>query len=389
MAKRKKYPKLPNGYGSIKYLGKNRRNVYAVHPPTTEFSLNGSPKTPKAICYVNDWMVGFAVLTAYHAGKYYPGYEKTLEADAGASGSQIIQTILADYNSTKATAGKLSGARRTFSDVFEEFYRWKYETDQSRKYSVSSMRSTQAAFKNCAQLHALPFADLKYPDLQATVDNCPLKHSSKELIVSLLHQMYAYAEIYEITDKDYSAHVRVREAEDDEHGTPFTDDEIALLWQNKDDSVVGMLLIMIYSGFRILEFVGIEVDLNERYFRGGVKTRASKDRIVPIHPAIYPLVTDRRQCYPENLLGGTPQRFRQHMYTTLDRLGIANSKDGTKHTPHDCRHTFSALCERYGVKENDRKRMLGHAFTGDVTNEVYGHRSVEDLRTEIEKIQTP
>lgn len=62
MARRKKYPKLPNGYGSFKYLGKGRRSPYAVHPPTTEFTLGRVPKTPKALCYVDDWMKGFAVL---------------------------------------------------------------------------------------------------------------------------------------------------------------------------------------------------------------------------------------------------------------------------------------------------------------------------------------
>lgn len=40
MPKRKKYPKLPNGYGSIKRLsGKNRTNPYGVYPPTKEFEL--------------------------------------------------------------------------------------------------------------------------------------------------------------------------------------------------------------------------------------------------------------------------------------------------------------------------------------------------------------
>ena len=34
--KRKKYPKLPNGYGQIRYLGSNRRNPYGVYPPATE-----------------------------------------------------------------------------------------------------------------------------------------------------------------------------------------------------------------------------------------------------------------------------------------------------------------------------------------------------------------
>ena len=69
------------------------------------------------------------------------------------------------------------------------------------------------------------------------------------------------------------------------------------------------------------------------------------------------------------------------MYGALEMLGIE------KHTPHDCRHTFSALCEKYEVQENDRKRMLGHSFGNDITNKTYGHRNLEDLRTEICKIK--
>ena len=72
-------------------------------------------------------------------------------------------------------------------------------------------------------------------------------------------------------------------------------------------------------------------------------------------------------------------KFRNSMYCFLNEVGIE------RHTPHDCRHTFSRLCEKFEVKENDRKRLLGHKFD-DVTNGVYGHRTVEDLREEIEKI---
>ena len=61
--------------------------------------------------------------------------------------------------------------------------------------------------------------------------------------------------------------------------------------------------------------------------------------------------------------------------------------DVYKRQPHDCRHTFSKLCEHFEVKENDRKRMLGHSFKDDITNKIYGHRDLEDLRREIEKIQ--
>ena len=30
--------------------------------------------------------------------------------------------------------------------------------------------------------------------------------------------------------------------------------------------------------------------------------------------------------------------------------------------------------------------MMGHSFKADITNKVYGHRDIEDLRKELEKI---
>ena len=77
----------------------------------------------------------------------------------------------------------------------------------------------------------------------------PRKHSSLELILSLFHQMYAYAEKFELCEKDYSVHVKIKKAEDDEHGVPFSEDELAILWQHKEDPVVEFLLIMCYSGY--------------------------------------------------------------------------------------------------------------------------------------------
>ena len=203
-----------------------------------------------------------------------------------------------------------------------------------------------------------------------------------------MHQMYAYAEIYELCDKDYSVHVRINTEDDDEHGVPFTDDEMKILWENKENNVIQMLLIMCYSGFRITEYSKIAINLDDKSFHGGIKTRSSKIRTVPIYSGIYNMVADRCEKYGiQNILGCQTQKFRKDMNAALSDLGIAIAPTGEKHTPHDCRHTFSALCEKYEVKENDRKRMLGHSFGGDVTNDVYGHRTLEDLRSEIEKIK--
>lgn len=380
MPKRKKHPKLPNGYGSIKFLGSNRRNPYAVHPPTTEFNENGIPQTPKALCYVDDWYKGFAVLTSYKAGTYYPGYEKTLPNTFSVSDSNFINRILSDYNLTKAADERTMVVKKTFAEVFKEFYSWKYEQDQSRNYSKQSKDSTNAAFNNCKAIHSKAFADLRHKDLQNVIDECKLKHSSKELIVSLFKQMYRYAEIYELCDKNYAAHIKINAPEDDEHGIPFTDQEMKILWDHKEHPVAELVLILCYSGFRIGEVKGLYIDTEERYFKGGIKTAAGKNRIVPIHSGIMDLVLNRLQR-DGSLFSTTQNTFRLELYDFLSSVGIK------KHTPHDCRHTFSALCEKYNVLENDRKRMIGHSFGADITNAVYGHRTIDDLRKEIEKIQ--
>ena len=68
-------------------------------------------------------------------------------------------------------------------------------------------------------------------------------------------------------------------------------------------------------------------------------------------------------------LGGRSiSQFRRDMKSTLRKLELP------ERTPHSCRHTFS-------------RRMLGHSFGNDITNGVYGHRTLEELRTEIEKIK--
>lgn len=380
MPKRKKHPKLPNGYGSIKYLGKNRRNPYAVHPPVTDYTDEGVPITPKALCYVDDWMKGFIILTSYKAGTYTKGDERDIILPIDQKSLEIIaQRLLSDYNKAQGIVEEEKAPEKTFAEVYKDFWKYKFENEKGKKLSESSKRSIQAAFKNAKPLHDRPFRELRHDDLQSVVDNCPLKHSSLELIVHLFRQMYAYADIYELCDKDYSAHIKINKEDDDESGVPFTDNDLKILWNNKDDEIVEFILIMCYSGFRIKAYKTLEINMDEKYFKGGVKTKAGKDRVVPIHSAILPLV--KRRLKANGIFPYAYSSFLKDMSNKLSELGIE------KHTPHDCRHTFSALCEKYGVNENDRKRMMGHSFGNDITNAKYGHRTIDDLRGEIEKIK--
>lgn len=352
MTRRKKRMKLPNNFGSIKYLGSGRRNPYGVYPPVTEWTVK-SPVTPKALGYKETWEEAYELLTAYN-----------LERQGKI---QINQNIYIDRTPT-------------FAEVYEDFYQEKFFRSE-KKLSDATRYSTQAAYKNLSSVHNLKMGQIKYDTLQKIINACELKHSSIELMISLLHQIYAYALKYEIIDKNYSQFLYMPKEDDDESGVPFSDEELIILWKNKGDFVTDMILIMCYSGYRIRAYTNIEINLKEKYFKGGVKTRFSKNRIVPIHSAILKFVENRFNG--NDLLGSSINDFRKSMYKRLNELNIE------KHTPHDCRHTFSRLCEKYHVNENDRKRLMGHSFGSDITNAKYGHRTVEELREEIEKIKIP
>ncbi len=244
------------------------------------------------------------------------------------------------------------------------------------------MVSTKAAFKNCSALHNKKFKELRKYDLQSVIDLCPLKHASLELIVTLFKQMYKFAKENDITDKNYSEFVQINIPDDDESGEPFTQEELDILWKNKDNETVQFILVMIYSGFRIKAFETIEINNKEKYFKGGVKTRAGKGRIVPIHTSILP--------YALNFVPGAFKAgyFRlKSFYPVLEQLGINITASGKKHTPHDCRHTFSWLCDRYKVDELSKHLLMGHSLGNDVEKSVYGHRTIDELRVEINKIQ--
>lgn len=381
--KRKKYPRLPNGFGSIRYLGKGRRNPYAVHPPAILDDSVGDIAPQPALCYVDDYMTGVAVLTAYHAGTYKPGYELLARKELidGLTAEDVSRRLLADYR-------KLAGRdikRPTFAEVYQRFFDDKFCV--GHKYSKQTISSTKAAYKNCSQLHNKDFYSLKHDDLQRAVDVCPLKYASLELIVSLFHQMYTYGTMHDLCEKDYSHGLKIKKADDDVKGVPFTLDDLAAIYRayyEQHDEIAEMLLIMCLSGFRIEEYQKIQVNMDQWYFMGGSKSRAGKSRLVPIHSAIQPMVQRRMEAYGQLVLIKS-SNFRSRMDALIKRLDIL---DIPKRTPHDCRHTFSWLCEKYEVAENDRKRMLGHSFGNDVTNRVYGHRDIGELREQIEKIKT-
>lgn len=380
--KRTVHPRLPNGYGSIRYLGDGRSRPYEVTAPSSERYPDGRYRKGERICYVDDWYVGLAVLNAWHAGTYQPGAEldMTPSKDSSDQIDQLARQMLTDY---KAFAGPRSRIRLspTFDDVFKKWYAEKFGPNAKKVLSDGVRERTRSAYNMyMSMLRDRKIADLRFDDLQSCVDQCPYP-SQHLLLITILHGICSYAVRYDIIEKDYSRGVKPKPFTS-QHGIPFSSSEIQRIESLADqDPMAEMLLIMIYSGFRISAYKTLEVHLKEGYLKGGVKTDAGKERIVPIHPYIKALIQRRIRrdgCF-----------YKCSCASFGVRLNTWCKTHGFDHTAHDARHTFSSLCERYEVREADRKRMLGHSMKNDITNDVYGHRTLADLQKEIRKIPIP
>lgn len=266
---------------------------------------------------------------------------------------------------------------KTLETVYDEWYGWKYD-DRARGYSESAKKITGWAWKTWVpeDLKTAAINTITYSRLQAVIDGCDKKRATKEQICSLFKQVFKYAASLGYIQTNCAAALSPRCVEDEVHGRPFTDDEIRTLWALKDkDQAAALALVMMMTGFRISAYATLEEHFApDWYLQGGVKTDNGKNRIVPIPTIIQPTVEALGSVRIEDANG-----FRSHEWKQVKSLIGAN------HRPHDTRHTYSALLERAGVSEADRARLLGHTLKS-ITTGVYGHRSLEDLRTEVEKL---
>ena len=294
---------------------------------------------------------------------------------------------LAEYNKSPYDVGN---RKKTFKEVFHEWYKWKYKkaVDAPGK-KTSSQYCCVAAYKHCEALHPCKLSELTSLDLQAALDQNNLSRSMLEHIKTLLNQMYRYALQFEIVDKNRAEFAQITKEDDTKKGVPFTEEERKKLWDHKDAPFVDTILIYIYSGWRINELARMpleDIDLQERTFTGGLKTRQSRHRVVPIHSKIYGMVKARHDprfkslIYHDGIRDISEQDYRKYFKEALLSCGIT-----TGHTPHDCRHTCNMMMDDAEVNRTARYKIMGHAGK-DVNERTYSHKDIEKLREELEKI---
>ena len=355
--------KLPNGYGTIyKMSGKRSKPFRAM-------------KTDK---WIIDPVTGKSKQIRFTIG-YFASREEAMIA-------------LAEYNQNPYDVEVDS---ITFSEVYEKWSASYFPTLSN----PSSIRTITAAYAYCNDLYDMRMKDIRVSHLEGAILNAKVGDSTKARMKSLFNMLYKYAVAHDIAEKDYASVMfangnpikrdRVKEV------IPFSQEEISLLWENLHNiAFADMILIGIYSGWRPQELAILkltDIDLENGTMKGGLKTDAGKNRIVPIHPLIKPLIENRMQESSDlqsEYLFNDPNG-QQGTYMTYDKYRKRFEKVmktlKMKHRPHETRHTFITKAKACNMDEYVLKLIVGHAIE-DITEKVYTHRTIEQLKTEMEKI---
>ena len=272
-----------------------------------------------------------------------------------------------------------------FKDVYEKWSKLKYP-----KVSHSAILGYQSAYNNVEKLHNMKIKDIKARHLQEAIDSCSKGQATKKKIKFLFGQMFAYAMQNDIITKDYSEFVDIGKASEESKREPFSNKEIELLWKHIDDiEFIDTILIMIYSGFRIGELLELEtknIDLVNMTMTGGLKTEAGKNRLVPIHPKIFPLIEKRYNKDNQYLIINFKGKKMKYDNYYKEKFIPIMEQLNMEHRPHDCRHTFATLLSNANANATAIKKMIGHESYA-TTEKIYTHKDIEELRKNVELIK--
>ncbi len=345
----------PNGYGSIKHLSGNRRRPFVF------------------------------VLSIQGRQRPIEYFSTQMEAEIYA----------ADYN--KINHGRLLSAHKmTLSELY---HRWLPRHTADTQPSQSTLDSYRNAYNHLAPLHTRPVPDIRYTDYQRIIDGMRdkgLSYSSRKKVRSLISLLLKYADKLEMHITNYAQLLSIGRNRPVRPHHTMSRQKINRLWANVDATGVDTVLILLYTGMRCGEMLALrksDVHLRQRYISITRSKTAAGIRVIPIHHRILPLIESRMSAPGDALIADSDGRqYNYSRYIAVWRYvmhlihAVTHATHAPTHTTHDCRHTVATLLDNAGANETAKRRILGHAG-GDITERVYTHKGLRQLRKCIELLK--
>lgn len=343
--------RLPNGYGSVTKLSGKRRKPYMAR-----ISNGYTHDLERDRITVNRVIIG-----------YFKTKKEALDA-------------LAEYN---ARPYDLAKKDMTFREI--------YDIVLEKKISKLSKHSQQvygSAYKHCSTIEDMKICDIHTEELQYVIDNCHRRSGTKDAIKAVMGKVFEYAMQNDLVKNDYSKYIEYEKDDVKIIREVFTQEEIQALWNDKEIYPNQVLLILLYTGMRANELFELprdNVHLDERYLDITKAKNRSSIRQIPIHDKILPIVQTLFDRGGETLTTNESGLKTQYKAFTEKALPETNERYGMSHRLHDTRHTFVTNARAYKVDDLCLKKIVGHAVKG-VTAQVYTHLTIDELLTEINKI---
>lgn len=352
--KKKRRLRLPPGMGSVHKIGgdRNRRKPWRARViGPVDFDEKAGKATQKYITI---------------------GYFETEE--------QAIEALI-DYRKNPYS---LEASKATFEDVYKAWSGRRYE-----EISEENKKGYKWAYAKSKQLHQRRMRDLRTHDFEMVMSEVSSGYSMQIRLRTLWNQMCKYAMENDIIEKNYAQFVATKDKMPETTRTAISEEDIEKIWAEADkgNQDAKIAIVFIYTGLRARELLDMEkinVDVPGRIMIGGMKTAAGKNRRIPIHKAILPIVEEFMETEGPWLVcrsGGKPISYSswyQHHWTPLMET------IGAEYTTHYTRHTFATMMAEAGIEEDVRRLILGHAIPG--TTARYTHYSNDIILAAIEKL---
>ena len=316
-----------NGSGHITKLTGNRRRPYAVRR-IIGWSEKGTPRY-KYISYHKTYREAEKALNSYIDDPYALG-------------------------------------RYTLKDIFEEWYAIR-ETEKAE----NTLINYRSSWRHLEPLHDVKIQQIDRYMLSRYFDGLELTETALIRIQSLLKMLFEYGVkrgILPMSALSLHKAIDIRpkvETKTNPHKN-ITAEELDYLWAHKDNEMVKIILVYIYTGLRFAELRKLSAkNIHEDYIEIKQSKTEAGNRIVPLSDKVKSLLP----------ISAVPSHSTFILY--FQRIL-------PDHTPHDTRHTFMSLMAEAKIDDRIVKAIVGHK-PSDIT-EQYTHFSLDTLLDAVNQI---
>lgn len=293
----------------------------------------------------------------------------------------VVYSVLGYYSTYDEAIDALNNSRQSLS-LHQVYDMWL--PSHAKSVSSNTLNNYGSAFTHLVSIHDVAMSNITYLQLQNIIDHMlstGLSYSSCKKVRTLISQLFDYAIINGWCTTNYAKFLNLGHNKPVRPHKPFTTQSINRLWR-LESPLQDIPLILLYTGMRASELINLKArDINRKQHTIKITSAKTKSgiRTIPIHDRIWSII--ERRLHTIYVI----QECRT--YSSLSReFDKAMKAINAKHTTHDCRHTFATRLDNEGANYNAKRLLLGHA-SGNVTDGVYTHKSLGQLRKAIKLLK--